>query len=335
MPVLPDQQHLARVVQGDDGHGAGVLHHVPFGQVIVGHADLVGPYRDQAAAGCSAEAATGQCSGVSAMFTRRGSCAGRGAARPWCRPALERSRAAAIRPGEQRMRPGRAGQELRVRLGRDEERVAGQLGELHQVAVRRQAGEDQPGLLEGRTVGVVDLVPVPVPLLDQGAAVQLLAPGCPACSTAGYRPRRMVPPMSRSPATTSSWSAMVAITGYGVSGSNSALSASASPARSRATSMAMHCRPRHRPRIGMPCSRAYRIAPIFPSMPRTPNPPGIRTPSTPVELGGRALGVLAVVAGHPADVHLRVVGEAAGLAAPRPATGRRRAGRRTCRPARW
>ena len=31
----------------------------------------------------------------------------------------------------------------------------------------------------------------------------------------------------------------------------------------------------------MPCSRAYRIAPIFPSMPRTPNPPGIRIPSTP------------------------------------------------------
>ena len=31
----------------------------------------------------------------------------------------------------------------------------------------------------------------------------------------------------------------------------------------------------------MPCSRAYRIAPIFPSMPRTPKPPGISTPSTP------------------------------------------------------
>ena len=31
----------------------------------------------------------------------------------------------------------------------------------------------------------------------------------------------------------------------------------------------------------MLCSRAYLIAPILPSMPRTPNPPGIRMPSTP------------------------------------------------------
>ena len=30
----------------------------------------------------------------------------------------------------------------------------------------------------------------------------------------------------------------------------------------------------------MPFSRAYRIAPTLPSMPRTPNPPGIRMPST-------------------------------------------------------
>ena len=31
----------------------------------------------------------------------------------------------------------------------------------------------------------------------------------------------------------------------------------------------------------MPCVRACRTAPIFPSMPRTPNPPGTRTPSAP------------------------------------------------------
>ena len=123
----------------------------------------------------------------------------------------------------------------------------------------------------------------------------------------------MVPPMSRSPATTSSWSAIVAITGSGVLGSNSALFAPARPARSRATSMTMHCRPRQRPRSGILCSRAYRIAPILPSMPRTPKPPGIRMPSTPVELAGRVVGVLAVVAGHPADRDLGVVAEAARL----------------------
>ena len=47
-------------------------------------------------------------------------------------------------------------------------------------------------------------------------------------------------------------------------------------------------------------------------MPRTPNPPGISTPSTPSSCRRRALGGLAVVAGHPADVDLGVVGEPAG-----------------------
>ena len=53
------------------------------------------------------------------------------------------------------------------------------------------------------------------------------------------------------------------------------------PARSLATSMTMHCRPRQRPRTGILCSRAYLMAPILPSMPRTPKPPGMRIPSTP------------------------------------------------------
>ena len=75
-------------------------------------------------------------------------------------------------------------------------------------------------------------------------------------------------------------SAMVAITGCGVSGVNSVLSAPSSPARFRATSITMHCRPRHSPRIGIWFSRAYRIAPTLPSTPRMPKPPGITTPST-------------------------------------------------------
>ncbi len=91
----------------------------------------------------------------------------------------------------------------------------------------------------------------------------------------------MVPPMSRSPATTSSWSAMVEITGSTVSGSNSVLLACSMPARLRAASMTMHCMPRQMPSSGICRSRACRIAPTLPSMPRTPNPPGMSTPSTP------------------------------------------------------
>src|SRR6202050_2606553 len=120
----------------------------------------------------------------------------------------------------------------------------------------------------------------------------------------------MVPPMSRSPATTSSWSAMVAITGYGVSGLNSALSASGSPARSRATSMTMHCRPRHSPRIGRVCSRAYPIPPHLALNAADPEPAGYQHAVDALELAGRAFRILTGIADHPADVHLRVVGEA-------------------------
>ena len=64
------------------------------------------------------------------------------------------------------MGPGGARPELRVGLRADEERVrlGGQLGDLDERAVRRGAGEDEAGGLELRPVGVVDLVPVPVPL---------------------------------------------------------------------------------------------------------------------------------------------------------------------------
>ena len=48
MPVLPDHQDPVRVVQGEHGHGTGMKHHVPFGHMIIGGADLVGPYGDQA-----------------------------------------------------------------------------------------------------------------------------------------------------------------------------------------------------------------------------------------------------------------------------------------------
>ncbi len=51
------------------------------------------------------------------------------------------------------------------------------------------------------------------------------------------------------------------------------------PATWRAYSMTMHCSPRQMPSVGMPCSRANFSAPIFPSMPRMPKPPGMTMPS--------------------------------------------------------
>ena len=77
-------------------------------------------------------------------------------------------------PGEQRVRPGRARAQLGVRLGGDVVgvHVARQLDELDQAVVGRGPGEHQPGLLEPVAVAVVDLVAVPVALLDQRLAVR-------------------------------------------------------------------------------------------------------------------------------------------------------------------
>src|SRR5689334_4038114 len=72
-------------------------------------------------------------------------------------------------PGEERVRPGRPGLQLGVRLGRDEVRVhvTRVLDVLDELVVGRDAGEDDPGaLLQLRAIRVVDLVAVPVPLLD-------------------------------------------------------------------------------------------------------------------------------------------------------------------------
>ena len=42
----------------------------------------------------------------------------------------------------------------------------------------------------------------------------------------------------------------------------------------------MHCSPKHRPKVGILFSRAYVSAPSFPSIPRTPKPPGTQIAST-------------------------------------------------------
>ena len=99
---------------------------------------------------------------------------------------------------EQRVRPGGTRLELWVGLGGHEERVqaAVQLDELDQPPVRGLAADVQPGRLEPLPVGVVDLVAVPVPLGHRRAAVGLGDERAGRRATAGYAPRRMVPPMS-------------------------------------------------------------------------------------------------------------------------------------------
>src|SRR5699024_8313661 len=95
----------------------------------------------------------------------------------------------------------------------------------------------------------------------------------PSRNVAGYAPRRIVPPKSALPDTAACCSAIVAITGADVSGSNSVEVAPSIPAL-RAASNTVHCRPKHSPNNGSLFSRAYVIAAILPSIPRPPNPPG-------------------------------------------------------------
>src|SRR5579885_3741318 len=71
----------------------------------------------------------------------------------------------------QRVRPVRAGPVLGVELGADEPRVAGQLDDLHQLALRVDARDPEAVAREDRQVVVVHLEAVPVPLLHEVGAV--------------------------------------------------------------------------------------------------------------------------------------------------------------------
>jgi len=98
-------------------------------------------------------------------------------------------------------------------------------------------------------------------------------------SLQSYIPSLRVPPLSLS----ADWSGrkwmmyFVGETLFFSSNSSDVISLSLSIAR--ANSIVIICIPRHRPRYGMFFSRAYRAAVILPSIPREPNPPGIRIPS--------------------------------------------------------
>ena len=71
------------------------------------------------------------------------------------------------------------------------------------------------------------------------------------------------------------------VEGCGDLGAISVECASLRPQTLRANSITATCMPRQMPRYGMRFSRAYWIAWILPSMPRSPKPPGTRIASTP------------------------------------------------------
>jgi hypothetical protein len=68
-------------------------------------------------------------------------------------------------------------------------------------------------------------------------------------------------------------SGMKTITLCAAEGLNSALLAPDSPSLERAYSITAHCMPRQMPKKGLRASRAYLIAWILPSTPRSPKPP--------------------------------------------------------------
>jgi len=72
---------------------------------------------------------------------------------------------------EQRVRPRGARAELRVELPRHEEGMAGQLDDLDEAPVGRQAREHEPAPREDLVVHGVHLEPVPVTLVHDGLAV--------------------------------------------------------------------------------------------------------------------------------------------------------------------
>ena len=190
------------------------------------------------------------------------------------RAAPTRARAAlegrADEPAEERRRPRRARLELRVELARDEPRMVGQLDDLDEPALLERARDDEPVLDELVAELVVDLVAVPVALVDRRLAVDL------ARARALAELDRL-----RAEAHRAAEVLDLLLLGQQVDhrvrrlrvhlGRVGALEPARRGGRTRETAT---CIPRQMPRYGIPRSRATRQARILPSQPREPNPPG-------------------------------------------------------------
>ena len=101
--------------------------------------------------------------------------------------------------GEQRVRAQRLRLELGVELHGDEPRVAGQFGDLDELAVGRLARDPQAVRGEDRLVGRVELVAVAVPLEDASSCRRRVSTSEPGARSHWYCPRRIVPPRSSTP----------------------------------------------------------------------------------------------------------------------------------------
>src|SRR6266498_4795004 len=106
--------------------------------------------------------------------------------------ALRRSRPTGVRRShelpEEWVRPGGPGPKLWMELAPHEERMVGQLDDLDQSPVGREAREHQPVLREDPMVGRVDLVAVPVTLVHDLLPVGCRGPG-PRHQVAGLCPQ--------------------------------------------------------------------------------------------------------------------------------------------------
>ena len=60
-----------------------------------------------------------------------------------------------------------------VELARNEERVIFQFDHFDQLAVRRQPAENEPGALKLLAIGIVELVAVAMPFVDDKCAVEV------------------------------------------------------------------------------------------------------------------------------------------------------------------
>src|SRR5689334_6813951 len=74
---------------------------------------------------------------------------------------------------EERMGLVRLALEFGMKLAGNEEGVVLQLDDLDELAVGRQAAEDEAGLLEALLVGVIEFVTVPVAFVDHECAVEM------------------------------------------------------------------------------------------------------------------------------------------------------------------
>src|SRR5689334_15535726 len=71
------------------------------------------------------------------------------------------------------MRFVRLALELGMKLAGNEKRMVLQFNNLHEFAVRRSAAENESLLLEQLAIGVVELVPMAMALVDQERAVKM------------------------------------------------------------------------------------------------------------------------------------------------------------------